>query len=544
MKIRSISFVLTLLVIIPLTSQVYSVQADEPPPRLRWGVDDAGSKQPLWRHPKGRELIEEFGFNFWVSHYFPHTNIDHNRKLIQERDRWCQAVNVTWVANLEGPNFVKEHIDEKGRSWYNRADGRHFFLFPDELLQEFGKCQQLWGFMYDEAAHMQNCRNKIAGLSQPWIFDPHVSSLDKAATDFTKAVASIQLHHAQFGIPLSTEHVFPVLFHGFARGGWTAGTKVLKENWSPAYIACALGAALQYDTELWITPDLWGLGGYPNHSPAEYKSALLLAYHMGADCIYTENLAYEDPNNPQGGLVRMTEADYELTDWGEVTRWFAKEYMPQHPRDFTFRDIRPRVAIVRQPDACWGQSNSWLPNMLFGHPDWPSNKTTEAWLKIWHLLTRGVIPEYSLSWHNNQLRQTMDYQVFCPLDGVVVFDHLVQRRHLHGVEVIFLTGLGVSKTSLAAIEECVAEGATCVALPHLLPERVRSVTGDAGEFQDGRGCWVATTDFLTRRVAARVAHVLPPENVIRYRFGNSIVTFQPIAGDMNRLSASVRQARD
>ncbi len=510
--------------------------ADDAPTPMRWGFDDAGSTLPLPRHPKTEELLDEFGFNFWVLHYFPNPNIELNRKYVQTVDAFCKERGIDWVANLEHPNFVKDHVDEQGRDWFNREDGRHYFLFPDELLEEFGECERLWGFMYDEAAHMQNCRNKIAGLDKPWIFDADGHALETASEGFTDAARAVMEKHGEYGIPLSTEHVFPVLFHDFARAGWTAGTKVLKENWSPAYIACALGAALQYDTELWITPDLWGMGGYPDHSPDEYRSALLLAYHMGADCIYTENLAFEQEENPRGGMVRMTKDDYELTEWGEVTKWFAKEYMPQNPRAYTFRDIRPRVAIVRQPDACWGQSDSWLPNMLYGHKEWQSDETTEAWLKIWHLLSRGVISEHSLSWHNMKLQAERPYQVFCPLDGVVVFDHLVGKEHLEGAEVIFLTGLGVSEATLEAIGECVAAGATCVGMPHLLPGRVP----EGGELKDGKGLWVSTTDFLAPSVRKRVKHVIPKEDVIRYRFGDQTVTFRPINGDMNSLEASVR----
>ena len=174
--------------------------------------------------------------------------------------------------------------------------------------------------------------------------------------------------------------------------------------------------------------------------------------------------------------------------------------------------------------------------MLFGNKQWPSNETTEAWLTVWRLLSRGVIPKDALSWHNTDLRKSRPYQVFCPLDGVVVFDDRVGAERLAGVEVIFLTGLGVTEPTLTAIEQCVRRGATCVALPHLLPDRVRAATGEQGELQDGKGLWLATPDFLAPAVKDRVAHVLPEEDVIRYRFGNHLVTFRPVDGDMDHLN--------
>ncbi len=528
-----------LLCAVLLGGLVPVAMAEEPARTIKWGVDDAGIRPLLLDHPRAGELLEEFGFDLWVTHYpFPSPTVESNRMAIRRMDAWCADRGIKWIANLESPNFVKAHVDEQGRDWYNRPDGRHFFLFPDELLEEFGQCQALWGFMYDEAAHMQNCRNKIAGLDQPWIFDPEGHTLAEAAEAFTKAVAEVARIHREHGIPLSTEHVFPVLYHGFARAGWTAGTKVLKENWSPAYIACALGAALEYDTELWVTPDLWFGGSYPGHSTEEYRSALLLAYHMGADRIYTENLSYDHEQQGAGSLVLLSKDDYQVTPHGEVAKWFRHDYMPANPRPYTFRDIRPRVAIVRQPDACWGQSDSWLPNTLFGHKEWPSNPTTEAWLQVWHLLSRGVIPEYTLSWHNTKGRGR-PYQVFCPLDGVVVYDHLVSGKRLKDVEVIFLTGLGVSEKTLRAIGRCVKRGATCVALPHLLPERVWKQTGNTGVFRSGKGLWVATESFLADEVREHVAPVIPAEDVIRYRFGDTTVTFRPVDGDPNWLAVEV-----
>lgn len=525
-----------------LCAGIASGASPQPSGSVRFGADDAGARRFVIDHPEAGRLFDEMGFDFLVTHYPPPVpKIDVFMRHFRRTDAWCAENGVEWVYNLESPNFVAKFVDERGRDWFNRDDGRHFFLFPEDILAQIGECRALWGFMYDEAAHMQNCRNKIAGLDAPWIYDPTGDALEGAADGFTQAARAVGEIHARHGIRLSTEHVFPVLYHGFARAGWTAGTKVLKENWSPAYVATAMGAALQYGAELWITPDLWFIGDYPGHSPEELRSALLLAYHMGADRIYIENLCYDHEHAGRGSLVHFTDDDYTVTPWGEVARWFSQEYMPANPRPYSFRDVRPRVAIVRQPDACWGQSDSWLPNMLFGGKEWPSNETTEGWLQVWHLLSRGVIPADTLSWHHSAHRGD-PYQVFAPLDGVVVYDHRVGAEHLAGVEVIFLTGLGVSDETLTAIESCVAAGATCVARPGLLPERVRRETGSKGTLAQGEGVWVAAESFPADHVRDAVDSVIPADDVIRYVFGSHEVILRPVDGDPNRLAVSLGQA--
>jgi hypothetical protein len=514
----------------------------EAPATVLFGVDDAGAPGMCIDHPRAAEMYAEMGAQFLVTHYpFPQPDLAGYAASIHHVDDFCTENGLEWVYNLEHPNFIKSFVDEKGRDWFNTEDGRHFWLMPDDMLEEFGKCHALWGFMYDEAAHMQNCANMISEVNKPWIYDPGDDTLDQASDHFTRAVREIGDHYAKYGVRLSTEEVFPVLFHCFDRAGWTAGTKILKENWCPAFIATAMGAALEYDRELWISPDLWFGGTYPGHSPEELRSALLLAYHMGADRIYIENLCYPGEQGT-GSLVLLTDDGYQVTPYGEVTKWFSHEYMPEHPRAYSFRDVRPRVAIVRQPDACWGQAGSWLKDRLYGNDAWPSTPATEAWIKIWHLLSRDVISEETLSWNSEKLGGKRPYQVFTPLDGVVVYDHLVSEERLRGVEVIFLTGIGVSADTQLAIEHCVRDGATCVALPNLLPERVHRQTGDAGTLQDGKGLWVATEDFLSDAVREAVADVIPEGDVIRYRFGDTEVRFAPVDGDMNRLAVEVEPA--
>ncbi len=544
------------------------------PTPLRFGVDDAGGPHPLYEHPKADEIFDVLGFDLWITHFLPPTgrygSTEHQLAVLRERgvvfdkedtdlppdlvatrwhirnvDTFCRENDMQWIANLESANWIASYVDGKGREWYAQPDGRHFFRFPDDVLDELAEAGQLLGVLFDEPEHMQNTNDAtfpethgIAGLGRPFMYDPTGDTLAEAAERFSDAVAEEGLRYRVRGLRVFTEHVFPVMFHPFARAGYTAAPKVLKESWSPLVVACALGAALQYDTELWITPDLWGMRGYPTHSPEAYRSALLLAYHLGADCIYTENIAYDHEQAGYGSLVYMTEDAYRITPHGAVTKQFIHDYVPANPRYYRFNEVRPRVAIIRQPDGCWGQRESWLPDTLFGHPDWHSTPETEAWFSVWHLLSLGTVSSSGLTWHAAAMHERPQ-QVFMPLDGVVVFDHLVEARFLEDVEAIFLTGIGISDGTRAAVEAQVQRGAVCFSLPHLAPSRIREETGDNGTTTDGAGRWVVATDFLADHVRTHVAPFLPEPDVIRYQFGDATVTLRMVDDDPNRLEASV-----
>ncbi|MCE5257447.1 MAG: hypothetical protein LLG44_00110 [Chloroflexi bacterium] len=509
---------------------------------LRWGVDTAGHPEHIEERPWAARLLKEFGFDLWMDHYSPQPTVAGNIGALQTLDAFAAANGIRWMANLESANWSQGFADDRGREWYHKPDGRYYFQFPEDLLETLDSCQALQGLMYDEAEHMQNCSNGIARNNKPWIYNPAGQTLLSAAEGFEAAVGEVARLHQRYGIRLYSEHVFPVLFHSFARAGWTACSKVLKENWTPAFIACALGAAKQYGTELWLTPDFWWMMDCPGHSPEQYRSALLLAYHMGADCIYTENLAwYAETQHPTWGptLIDADENSYRVAPLGEVARWFRQEYVPAHPRDYSFEQIQPRVAIIRQPDACWGQGSGWLPDTLFGSAAWHSDSITEGWLRIWHLLSRGVIPATTLSWNANYGRHDDPFQVFCPLDGVVVYDHRVQAPLLAGVEVIFLTGIGISQQTLQAVEQRVQDGVMCIALPHLVPEGVRCAAGENGELGEGSGRWITTTDFLAPHVRRAVQPILPAYDTIRYHFGAREVQFKMVGNNPDHLEVQV-----
>lgn len=500
---------------------------------LLWGYDDAGSELS---HKVTEELIDYFGFDLAVCHYYPQKS--GNSAAIQQLGNFYGNKNVRLILNLESANNDgSSFIDDNGFDWFNRPDGRHYFMFPDEVLNTLSTLPKGTGVMYDEAEHMQNRFR----MEPPFFMkQDDAPTLNAASETFTQRMKEIADRYKQYGIDTYTEHVFPIQFHTFADAGLIPVSKILKESCIPAYIACSMGAAIQYGRPFWLTPDLWYYNDYPGHDADQYKSALLMAYHMGAEAIYTENIAYPGDKGI-GGLVKMNKdmQTYAVTDLGKIAKWFRWEYAPETPRSYHFTELKPRVAIIRQEDACWGQAGSWLEDQLFGVEGWKSNDTTEAWLQLWHLLSNGEISSHSICWNNNTVAEA-PYTVFAPLDGVVVFDQKVEGKFLKDVELIFLTGIGISEQTLNAVKERVDEGAVCVALPHLVPAGVHNTTGDNGILTSGQGKWVVTTSFLTSEVIDHVKPFLPADNYIRYQFGQTEVQFRPVNNNKDKITVSVQ----
>jgi len=545
-----------LLAIIALCCTSYekgagSVETEKelPPPAatpLLWGYDNAGFIPDTAMEA---DIIRDFGFELAVYHYWPRRWGNQNEIFLEALSKFYEKHDVQWIINTERANWTGEFVDDKGYDWYNRADGRHYFMFPDHVLDFLSALSHKPGILYDEAGHMQNSRNHQ--VNKPYfLMEGDVQSLEEASDAFIQQARGVAGIYQDHGLEVYSEHVFPVQFHALADAGFIPVSKVLKENNIPAYIASSLCACIQYNKPFFLTPDLWGLGHYPGHTPEEYKSALLMAYHMGAEAIYTENLGYDGAGDGegQGGLIKVDSLGqgYEKTAWGNVALWFRWEYAPENPRYYSYRDLIPKVAIIRQEDACWGQSDSpgFLEKELYGIEGWHSSPTTEAWLEIWNLLSNGQINKNSISWHNNKVKVESPYQVFYPLDGVVVFDEKVRGEHLAQVELIFLTGIGVSEATLADVKTRVQQGTLCVSLPTLAPAEIVSRTGQNGSISYGQGKWLVSESFLSEAVQQAVQAYLPRENYIRYQFGDTEVQFRPEAGNNNAIAVEVKEVEE
>ena len=134
------------------------------------------------------------------------------------------------------------------------------------------------------------------------------------------------------------------------------------------------------------------------------------------------------------------------------------------------------------------------------------------------MLTHGQTSEQGISFHNGGWK--LGHEFFCPLNNVVVYDHLVDRKTLANPKLIFLTGVSVSDATLRAIRDCVQKGATCISLRSLAPG---DVSGRGDLVPDGLGRWVLTNDFKDQQSAEAAAPYLGKRTEIRYRFGRYLL---------------------
>ncbi len=518
------------------------------------GVDTAGSTLSgvheihYWNHKPFYDALHDLGVEFVVVHLMPWSQpgVD-TGPLIAERmveiDRGMKAHGKRYALNLEKPNFVKSIEVTPGRNEFDQPGGRHFWLvrreWLDPILDAAGP-RALEALVYDEAAHMQLSNNKYSDYPRdtcdiPFLVDTTGMGLEQAYDALVAECVRIRKEHYGNRVRLTTEQVWPDLFHIFARGGWTAAPKLLKEHLNAVVVSVALGAALQYHdrgASFWVSPDLWGIMGYPGHPPESLRSALLMGYWLGAECLYVENLDFDRSRKrhpaaeEEGSLIHWVDPDhYELTAYGLVLREFARDYVPNHPRPIDWRTYRPRVAIVRLPDGGWGQFDAAegrreapSRNRLLGNRLHPLDVAAAEWLKVWPILTHGVVKAGAITYHNRRAYPEMQ-DFFVPIDSVAVFDHRVTGEVLDSVECFVVCGHALSRATFEAIAEHVTKGnATCIIARRLYEKHAGdvAVTGD----------WLVLDDFATPAVAAKLQPFLGPPNVARFRFANHTVDFR------------------
>ena len=417
------------------------------------------------------------------------------------------------------------------------------------------------GVVFDELAHIRLLHPEFAPPDGEGLFaDPtEFQSLQEAWQGTFDGFTRLATKMRGYGAPrVVATHVWPNLLHTAARAGFTPCPKICKEFYSPVSLANGLGAALQYESDLWVDCDMWYFQLVPGHPPQEVWSNLLLAYWLGADLVYLEGAGYNlFPAGRQGtpfSLVNVHQDRlYQLTPHGEMLKRFCREYLPAHPRPWTFRDIRPEVAIIRFEDGDFGQ-RSWGVPGLYGSKTLVGDADTRAWLSLWNVLTRGRTGADGLAYfkigakgpkHDSRhhVEVTPSYATdpeaaafhsfFVPLNGVVVFDDHVGYDLLHNIPLLFLTGKQLSPETAKAARRCVEEGAVCVAWGPLAVRcgLVESWTGGVVVVPTGKGRYVFTDDFAAPEAVAEYENWIAQEDEIRYRFANHTVILRRTASD-------------
>lgn len=412
------------------------------------------------------------------------------------------------------------------------------------------------GVLLDELTHVRLLYPEFAGpepdplLADPSRFRGLLDAHDQTVAGLSRLNTLLTEQGARRVI--ATE-VWPSLLHAAARAGLTPCPKICKEFYSSVSLAVGMGAALQYDRDLWVDVDMWYFQCVPGHPPKEVRANLLLAYWLGADCVYLEGCGYNlHPAGKQGFpfslMAAATENQYQLTPHGEMLKEFCTAYLPSHPRRWTFRDVQPEVAIIRFDDTDVGQ-RSWGVNRLFGTPNLKPDGDTAAWLGLWNVLTHGKTGSDGIAWFKGSVRHPganeryhrdvvpsyltepacSDHTFFVPLNGVVVFDHMVPYEKLRGIPLLFLTGKHVSEDTMAAIRRRVAEGALCVAWGPLAAQHGFADWREGVRvIRHGRGRFVLTDDFQAPEVKRLCKGHLGRPDEIRYRFASGTVVLRRV----------------
>lgn len=516
------------------------------------GIDNSGDKRKLGEFFNPRAM-DTLGVDFVVYHYErPIGTIDDEIKRMKLLGSSFNDYGLKVVVNVELGNFSLDVTDADGHNWVNRPNGLHLFKFPEQVLKSLNNSPAVWGVQYDELEHSQITRNLSITLQNPGI--EKVSLAETTGLDFKAADRAVyegakslveECHGFGTGYVLS-EHVWPVLFHNFARAGITPVYKQMKENWSNVWAACAMGASLQYNTELWACIDFWNYNKFPGHSAQELWGNLLFAYWSGVDKAYVESIGSQ--------IYELTDCGgIELKDRGKAFNHFAKKYLPNNPRPYTFRDFEPEIAIIRFDDTAWGQGkdiyctvdlnngtekmNLYWKDWLFGAYDLGTSPESEEWIKAWHTITHGMVKEESLSWNAANYYKGFPHRSFAPVNSPVVFDNTVTKENLRTVKLAFLCGLFISKRTKSDVGSLVKEnGLVVVTSRRFAPTGIaEQYTSGTKEFEDGKGKWIITDNMAGDDLKKLVKRWLGKDSEMVYKFRGDRKVTMKISPDGNEL---------
>ena len=415
-----------------------------------------------------------------------------------------------FAANFEFQNFAPETRTTDGFDWSNHPDGTHRLNLRPEFVEALASAGNLLAVGYDEFEHTIVNRNISLWLDSKGRVDkpvfPQLKTQD-AVTQGEALAADLKAYADSvkaMGAPaFAGEHVFPVLYHTFARCGIIPNFKSQKESISNLQFAVAAGAALQYGTPLWNCVDMWHKMTFPGHSAEELYHNLLFSYLSGVDRAYVE---------ADTALVK----DGRVNEYGEAFLRFTGEYRGKD-RGYNVQDYRPEIGILRYDDTYWGQNLVWARG-LFGNRRIQPDARSREWLTILNTLTFGESFPHALTWSRIAPSSLKPHRSFCSMNALAVFDDRVRKETLSSLRLAFLCGLRISPETMRDVRELVREnGLTVVAPARFAPPELRGARGYT-EQADGRGTWIVTDDFASPRLKERILPFMGAPGELRLPF--------------------------
>ncbi|MBQ6065435.1 MAG: hypothetical protein IJK89_01315 [Clostridia bacterium] len=438
------------------------------------------------------------------------------------------------IANFEFQNAAEAFVGSEGRDWCRTPDGCHR-LDPDPaFFAALNDKGNLYGVAYDEFEYAISARNLSLWWGSKLRFGAHafppLKTRDAYAQGetFSAALEAYVKDVKAMGAPrFAGEHVFPILFHAFARAGMVPNFKSMKESCTNLAFAVAAGAALEYGTELWTCVDLWYRQSFPGHSAEELYANLVFAYLSGVDLAYVESAP---------ALVK----DGKLTDRGEAFLRFVKEYKGKE-RDYRIADYRPEIGILRYDDTYWGQNLFW-DRGLYGNGRLRPDARSKEWIEAVDAVTFGESGRASFNLNRIDRTLLQKHRSFCSMNALAVFDDRVRKAALSSLKLAFLCGVRISPETLSDVSLLVREnGLTVVTPKRFVPERFSRLTaGELTQIGDGKGTWIVTDDFTSPALRRRIAPFLGERGTVRLPFADRELVLR-IAPDGDGFSCRVNQ---
>ena len=464
------------------------------------------------------------GVDFLLCHFDPSgLTVDEECERVKETVKSIKELGTDAIINFEKQNFVYVDVSADGYDWANRANGTHLLRLPEKFKQAMASEGNLIGVMYDELEHVIINRNVSLALDSKFVIDiPAFPLNDKADVIAQGELLDSQLKEYADEIKtdgiktLSGEHVFPVLFHNFAKNGIIPNFKSQKESYSNVQFAIAAGAAMQYKTPLFNCVDMWYRLTFPGHTADELYSNLRFAYFMGVDRVYVESskVFFEDEKKPK------------YNDIGRAFEFFTSEYRGKE-RDYNVQDYKPEIGIIRFEDTFWGQGVFPWRNMLFGNPKIKPDSKSREWIKAFNIITHGETGNGGISFGRIAPHSLLPHRSFASMNGAAVFDENVEKETLSSLKLCFLCGHKISEKTMEAVRELVKEGLTVVTPSRFAPVKFTSdKKADFTEVRDGNGTWIITDRLTSPKLKKRLEPFLGKKGEMTYKFGDRTLRFK------------------